>query len=164
MSTCIIWIHNIHNIDVNESNELSLSLLVNNLSRDFERCSTRNNFFIASTNILQKVNPALIATNKLSTCIKIRRLLITEQFKKFALSYTRVFQLEKKMFDTNGFGSITMGSNARNLVALTNEFEEGEGEGDIDPKGDLFNHIVWAPRIWRCRGFLFNCIERPNEL
>ncbi|KAK4493081.1 hypothetical protein RD792_018085 [Penstemon davidsonii] len=25
------------------------------------------------------------------------------------------------MFDTNGFGSITMGSNARELVALTNE-------------------------------------------
>ncbi|XP_057755538.1 protein Ycf2-like [Arachis stenosperma] len=29
---------------------------------------------------------------------------------------------------------------------------------------DLFNHIVWAPRIWRPWGFLFNCIERPNEL
>ncbi|XLS74120.1 hypothetical protein HN51_030985, partial [Arachis hypogaea] len=22
----------------------------------------------------------------------------------------------------------------------------------------------WAPRIWRPWGFLFNCIERPNEL
>ncbi|PWA40486.1 ATPase, AAA-type, core [Artemisia annua] len=29
---------------------------------------------------------------------------------------------------------------------------------------DLFNHIVWAPRIWRPWGFLFDCIERPNEL
>ncbi|MCQ7056722.1 hypothetical protein M9Y08_18400, partial [Clostridioides difficile] len=29
--------------------------------------------------------------------------------------------MEKKMFHTNGFGSITMGSNATDLVALTNE-------------------------------------------
>jgi len=29
--------------------------------------------------------------------------------------------LEKKMSYTNGFGSITMGSNARDLVALINE-------------------------------------------
>ncbi|KAG5586123.1 hypothetical protein H5410_046557 [Solanum commersonii] len=27
------------------------------------------------------------------------------------------------------------------------EFEEGEGEGVLDPQEDLFNHIVWAPRI-----------------
>lgn len=47
------------------------------------------------------------------------------------------------------------------------EFEEGEGEGVLDPQQieeDLFNHIVWAPRIWRPWGFLFDCIERPNEL
>ncbi|BBN70089.1 hypothetical protein Prudu_1411S000300, partial [Prunus dulcis] len=45
------------------------------------------------------------------------------------------------------------------------EFEEGEGV--LDPQRieeDLFNHIVWAPRIWRPWGFLFDCIERPNEL
>ncbi|WJZ83227.1 hypothetical protein VitviT2T_002926 [Vitis vinifera] len=32
------------------------------------------------------------------------------------------------------------------------EFEEGAGEGALDPQQieeDLFNHIVWAPRIWR---------------
>ncbi|KAK6117784.1 hypothetical protein DH2020_048471 [Rehmannia glutinosa] len=47
------------------------------------------------------------------------------------------------------------------------EFEEGEGGGALDPQQieeDLFNHIVWAPRIWRPWGFLFDCIERPNEL
>ncbi|KAJ0682486.1 Protein Ycf2 A [Helianthus annuus] len=55
-------------------------------------------------------------------CIKIRRLLIPQQRKHFfTLSYTRGFHLEKKMFHTNGFGSITMGSTARDLVALTNE-------------------------------------------
>nr|YP_010121606.1 Ycf2 [Pinguicula alpina]YP_010121622.1 Ycf2 [Pinguicula alpina]QRE78582.1 Ycf2 [Pinguicula alpina]QRE78583.1 Ycf2 [Pinguicula alpina] len=119
MSPCIIWIPNIHDLDVNESNYLSLGLLVNHLS---ERCSTRNILVIASTHIPQKVDPALIAPNKLNTCIKIRRLLIPQQRKHFfTLSYTRGFHLEKKMFRTNGFGSITMGSNARDLVALTNE-------------------------------------------
>ncbi|KAF3685272.1 hypothetical protein FXO37_00784 [Capsicum annuum] len=269
MSPCIIWIPNIHDLDVNESNDLSLGLLVNHLPRDCGRCSTRNILVIASTQIPQKVDPALIAPNKLNTCIKLRRLLIPQQRKHFfTLSYTRGFHLEKKMFHTNGFGSITMGSNARDLVALTNkvlsisitqkksiidtntirsalhrqtwdlrsqndsdlvhgllevegalvgssrtekdysqfdndrvtlllrpeprnpldmmqkgswsildqrflyekyqsEFEEREGEGALDPQEDLFNHIVWAPRIWRPWGFLFflfDCIERPNEL
>nr|YP_009571894.1 hypothetical protein RF2 [Barbeuia madagascariensis]QBC71480.1 hypothetical protein RF2 [Barbeuia madagascariensis] len=122
MSPCIIWIPNIHDLDVNESNYLSLGLLVNYLSRDCERWSTRNILVIASTHIPQKVDPALIAPNKLNTCIKIRRLLIPQQRKHFfTLSYTRGFHLEKKMFHTNGFGSITMGSNVRDLVALTNE-------------------------------------------
>nr|QBC71247.1 hypothetical protein RF2 [Alluaudia procera]QBC71248.1 hypothetical protein RF2 [Alluaudia procera] len=122
MSPCIIWIPNIHDLDVNESNYLSLGLLVNYLSRDCERWSTRNILVIASTHIPQKVDPALIAPKKLNTCIKIRRFLIPQQRKHFfTLSYTRGFHLEKKMFQTNGFGSITMGSNVRDLVALTNE-------------------------------------------
>nr|UEV65574.1 hypothetical protein RF2 [Sedum tricarpum]UEV65591.1 hypothetical protein RF2 [Sedum tricarpum] len=122
MSPCIIWIPNIHDLDVNESNYLSLGLLVNYLSRDCERCSTRNILVIASTHIPPKVDPALIVPNKLNTCIKIRRFLIPQQRKHFFnLSYTKGFHLEKKMFHTNEFGSITMGSNARDLVALTNE-------------------------------------------
>ncbi|PHT86525.1 hypothetical protein T459_08631 [Capsicum annuum] len=122
MSPCIIWILNIHDLDVNESNDLSLDLLVNHLSRDCESCSTRNILVIASTHIPQKVDPALIAPNKSNTCIKLRRLLIPQQRKHFfTISYTRGFHLEKKMFHTNGFGSITMGSNARDLVELTNE-------------------------------------------
>jgi len=71
MSPCIIWIPNIHDLDVNESNYLSPGLLVNYLSRDCERCSTRNILVIASTHIPQKVDPALIAPNKFNTCIKI---------------------------------------------------------------------------------------------
>nr|WRW10986.1 Ycf2 protein [Aeginetia sinensis]WRW11012.1 Ycf2 protein [Aeginetia sinensis] len=116
MSPCIIWIPNIHDLELNY---LSFGLLVNHLS---ERCSTRNILVIASTHIPQKVDPALIAPNKLNTCINIRRLLIPQQRKHFfTLSYTRGFHLENKMFHTNGFGSITMGSNARDLVALNNE-------------------------------------------
>jgi len=122
MSPCIIWIPNIHDLDSNESNVLSLGILANSLSRDSENGSTRNILVIASTHIPKKVDPALIAPNKLHTCIKMRRLLIPQQRKHFfTLSYTRGFHLEKKIFDTNGLGSITLGSNVRDLVALTNE-------------------------------------------
>nr|YP_010389642.1 hypothetical chloroplast RF21 [Chesneya acaulis]UPT34344.1 hypothetical chloroplast RF21 [Chesneya acaulis] len=119
ISPCIMWIPNIHDLDMNESNDLSLGLFVNYLSRD---CESRNILVIASTHIPTKVDPSLIAPNKLNTCIKIRRLLIPQQRKHFfTLSYSRGFHLEKKMFNTNRFGSITMSSNVRDLVALTNE-------------------------------------------
>nr|YP_010575524.1 Ycf2 [Corydalis platycarpa]YP_010575551.1 Ycf2 [Corydalis platycarpa]UZM11148.1 Ycf2 [Corydalis platycarpa]UZM11149.1 Ycf2 [Corydalis platycarpa]WDA93290.1 Ycf2 protein [Corydalis platycarpa]WDA93317.1 Ycf2 protein [Corydalis platycarpa] len=122
MSPCILWIPNIHDLSVRASNDLSLGLLVNSLSRDCERCSTSNILVIASTHIPKKVDPALIAPNKLNTCLKLRRLLIPQQRKHFfTLSYTRGFHLEKKMSHPNGFGSITMGSSVRDLVALTNE-------------------------------------------
>ncbi|TYI60751.1 hypothetical protein E1A91_D10G125400v1, partial [Gossypium mustelinum] len=112
MSPCIIWIPNIHDLDVNEANYLSLILLVNYLSKDCEKCSTRNILVIASTHIPQKVDTTLITPNKLNTCIKIRMLLIPQQQKHFfTLSYTRIFHLEKKC-------SILMDSD---LVALTNE-------------------------------------------
>ncbi|CAN1201751.1 Protein Ycf2 [Linum perenne] len=83
MSPCIIWVPNIHELDAKEANSLSLGLLVNHLSRDCERSSTQNSLVIASTHIPQKVDPALIAPNRLHTCIKIRRLLIPQQRKLF---------------------------------------------------------------------------------
>ncbi|MBA0628639.1 hypothetical protein Godav_023332, partial [Gossypium davidsonii] len=42
MSPCLIWIPNIHDLDVHEANYLSIGLLVNYLYKDYERCSTRN--------------------------------------------------------------------------------------------------------------------------
>ncbi|CAN1363119.1 Protein Ycf2 [Linum perenne] len=117
MSPCIIWVPNIHELDAKEANSLSLGLLVNHLSRDCERSSTQNSLVIASTHIPQKVDPALIAPNRLHTCIKIRRLLIPQQRKLFfTLSYTRGFHLEKEMPHTKGFGSIRMGSTIQDVV------------------------------------------------
>ncbi|KAL6556208.1 Protein Ycf2 [Orobanche gracilis] len=114
MSPCIIWIPNIHDLTVNELKYLSFGLFLS------ERCSTRNIIVIASTHIPNQVDPSLLAPNKFNTCIKIRRLIIPQQRKHFFnLSYTRRFHLERKMFHTNGFGS--MGYNARELGAFTNE-------------------------------------------
>lgn len=124
MSPCIIWIPNIHGLDLNELRYLSLHLEESSLSnsKDRERCFTRNIIVIASTHIPREVDPALIGPNKFNTFIKIRRLTIPEQRKYFLiLSYTRGFGLENKIFDSKKFGSITMSSNARHLVALNNE-------------------------------------------
>nr|YP_009405985.1 hypothetical chloroplast RF2 [Lobelia sessilifolia]YP_009406008.1 hypothetical chloroplast RF2 [Lobelia sessilifolia]ASA38059.1 hypothetical chloroplast RF2 [Lobelia sessilifolia]ASA38084.1 hypothetical chloroplast RF2 [Lobelia sessilifolia] len=122
ISPCIIWIPNIHELHFRDSGSFSLELLVNLLSWDCERSSTGNSLVIASTHFPQFVDPSLIAPHRLDTCIKVRRPLIPQQRKHFfTLSYTRGFRLEKKAFQANGFAAITMGSNAQDLIALTNE-------------------------------------------
>nr|YP_009434821.1 hypothetical chloroplast RF2 [Lobelia galpinii]YP_009434844.1 hypothetical chloroplast RF2 [Lobelia galpinii]ATG24727.1 hypothetical chloroplast RF2 [Lobelia galpinii]ATG24752.1 hypothetical chloroplast RF2 [Lobelia galpinii] len=122
ISPCIIWIPNIHEMHFRDSGCFSLELLVNLLSWDCERSSTGNSLVIASTHFPQRVHPSLIAPHRLDTCIKVRRPLIPQQRKHFfTLSYTRGFRLEKTAFQANGFGAITMGSNAQDLIALTNE-------------------------------------------
>nr|YP_009092723.1 hypothetical protein ycf2 [Eustrephus latifolius]YP_009092743.1 hypothetical protein ycf2 [Eustrephus latifolius]AIR12577.1 hypothetical protein ycf2 [Eustrephus latifolius]AIR12580.1 hypothetical protein ycf2 [Eustrephus latifolius] len=120
MSPCIIWIPKIHDLYLKELHYLSLGLLENYLSKDCER---RNTLVIASTNIPQKVDPIIIAPEKLNTFIKVRRTTIPQQREHlFILSHTRGFHLEKKIFDTqaNGLGSIIIGSTAQDLVALIN--------------------------------------------
>nr|YP_009256302.1 hypothetical chloroplast RF21 [Oryza minuta]AMW88245.1 hypothetical chloroplast RF21 [Oryza minuta] len=46
---------------------------------------------------------------------------VKERKHLFILSYTGGFYLEKTMFHTKGFGSITTSSSALDLVALSNE-------------------------------------------
>nr|YP_010926879.1 Component of 2-MD heteromeric AAA-ATPase complex [Melocactus glaucescens]YP_010926886.1 Component of 2-MD heteromeric AAA-ATPase complex [Melocactus glaucescens]WKK45484.1 Component of 2-MD heteromeric AAA-ATPase complex [Melocactus glaucescens]WKK45491.1 Component of 2-MD heteromeric AAA-ATPase complex [Melocactus glaucescens] len=118
MSPCIIWIPNIHDLNMREKTYLSRILLVKYISQNCDRSST--NLVIASTNTPQKLEPSLIAMNRLNTCMKIRRLIIPQRRKHlFTLSSTRGFHVEK--FQTNGFGSITLSSNVLDLVALANE-------------------------------------------
>nr|YP_009339919.1 hypothetical chloroplast RF2 [Lobelia jasionoides]YP_009339942.1 hypothetical chloroplast RF2 [Lobelia jasionoides]APQ39401.1 hypothetical chloroplast RF2 [Lobelia jasionoides]APQ39426.1 hypothetical chloroplast RF2 [Lobelia jasionoides] len=122
ISPCIIWIPNIHELHFRDSGSFSLELLVNLLSWDCERSSTGNSLVIASTHFPQFVDPSLIAPHRLDTCIKVRRPFLPQQRKHFlTLSYTRGFRVEKKAFQANGFAAITMGSNAQDLIALTNE-------------------------------------------
>ncbi|KAJ8425438.1 hypothetical protein Cgig2_032238 [Carnegiea gigantea] len=110
MSPCIPWIPDIHDLHMNKSNYLSRCLLVKYISMNCERSST--NLVIASTNVPQKIKYMHEDT-------KASYLTTTKAF--FTLSSTRGCHLEKKMFQTNGFGSITLSFNVRDLVALTNE-------------------------------------------
>nr|YP_009437061.1 hypothetical chloroplast RF2 [Grammatotheca bergiana]YP_009437084.1 hypothetical chloroplast RF2 [Grammatotheca bergiana]ATG27436.1 hypothetical chloroplast RF2 [Grammatotheca bergiana]ATG27461.1 hypothetical chloroplast RF2 [Grammatotheca bergiana] len=127
MAPSIIWIPNIHEMDFKDAGSFALSLLVSLLSWDCERSSNerssnRDSLVIASTHIPRQVQPSLIAPHRLDTCIKIRRPLIPQQQRHFfTLSYTRGFRLDQKAFQANGFAAITMGSNAQDIGALTNE-------------------------------------------
>nr|YP_010392347.1 NADH dehydrogenase subunit 2 [Campanula pallida]UPX07956.1 NADH dehydrogenase subunit 2 [Campanula pallida] len=123
MSPCLIWIPNIHELDFSDSDFFSIGLLAHLLSWDCERSSSSNNLVIASTHMPQKMQPSLIDTHRFNTCIKVRRPSISQQQKHFCtLSYTRGFRLEREIFDTpDEFESLTLGSNAQDLAALTEE-------------------------------------------
>ena len=131
MSPCIIWIPNIHQLHFNDLNQsffglnltdFFLGLLVNHLSRDDDKDSIRNILFIASTHIPKKVDPALIAPNRLDRSINIRMLVIPQRQREFPiLLRSKGFYSEKQLSCPDEFGSRTIGSNARDLAALANE-------------------------------------------
>jgi ATP-dependent 26S proteasome regulatory subunit len=131
MSPCIIWIPNIHELNANDLThafldfDLSdsfLGLLVSHLSRDYDRDSIRNILVIAPTHIPQKVDPALIAPNRLDRSINIQMLVIPQQQREFPiLLCSKGFYLEKKLSCSDEFGSRTISSDARDLAALANE-------------------------------------------
>nr|YP_010158649.1 Ycf2 protein [Campanula zangezura]QRG30855.1 Ycf2 protein [Campanula zangezura] len=145
MSPCLIWIPNIHELDFSDSDFFSIGLLSHLLSWDCERSSSSNNLVIASTHMPQKMQPSLIDTHRFNTCIKVRRPVISQQRKHFStLLYTRGFDLESEIFrTTHGFESITLGSNAQDLAALTNEalsISLTEGKSIID--SNTIRHAV----------------------
>nr|YP_009241960.1 hypothetical chloroplast RF21 [Sagittaria lichuanensis]AMQ13535.1 hypothetical chloroplast RF21 [Sagittaria lichuanensis] len=124
VSPCIIWIPNIQDLYLNTENTLhARALFLNYLSRSSKESITRKNLLIASTHLPRKVDPALIDRDTLSTCIKIRRLLIPHQRQHFCiLLYTRGFHLEKHPQQTfEEFGKRSMGANAQDVAGLVNE-------------------------------------------
>nr|UDZ61550.1 hypothetical protein RF2 [Limnophyton obtusifolium]UDZ61551.1 hypothetical protein RF2 [Limnophyton obtusifolium] len=124
VSPCIIWIPNIQDLYMNTKKTIyARSLFLNYLSRSSKESITRKNLLIASTHLPRKVDPALIDRDTLSTCIKIRRLLIPHQRQHFCiLLYTRGFHLEKHPQQTfEEFGKRSMGANAQDVAGLVNE-------------------------------------------
>nr|YP_009243520.1 ycf2 [Pinus armandii]AJT70433.1 ycf2 [Pinus armandii]UDN39188.1 Ycf2 [Pinus armandii]UDN39262.1 Ycf2 [Pinus armandii] len=131
MSPCIIWIPNIHELNVNDTithlfglgfTDSFLGLLLNYISRGGEKDSIRNILFIASTHIPQRVDPALIAPNRLDSSINIRMLVIPQRQREFPiLLCSKGLYSEKEVSCPDEFGSITIDSDARDLAALANE-------------------------------------------
>nr|QII91330.1 Ycf2 protein [Gastrodia elata] len=122
MSPCIIWIPKIHNLQISEFNYFSLGIgiLDNYLFEDFDRSYIGKIIVLASTHIPQKVDPALIATNRLNICIKIRGLILSQQRKQFfIISYTRGFYFENIMLQNKNIntGSFAMSD----LVTFSDE-------------------------------------------
>nr|YP_010471620.1 hypothetical protein RF2 [Gastrodia sp. Jin 38054]UVG40978.1 hypothetical protein RF2 [Gastrodia sp. Jin 38054] len=116
ISPCIIWIPNIHYLQTSEFNYfyIGVGILDNYLFGDIERSSPKKIIVIASTHIPKRVDPVLIDTNRFNICIKIRRLILSQQQKQFfIISYTRGFYFKNKI-NTGSFAMI-------DLITIINE-------------------------------------------
>nr|QYB18295.1 Ycf2 [Sphaerocarpos texanus] len=129
MSPCIIWVQNIHQLNVNHFTQnvesdptFLLGILLKYFQIDLIKAKKTNNIIvIGSTNLPKKVDPALISPNRLDKIINVRLFNISQRKKKMTVFLKKKnFQLKKKKF-LNEFGSRTMGFNLRDLTALTNE-------------------------------------------
>nr|WCP19373.1 Ycf2 [Calypogeia suecica]WCP19460.1 Ycf2 [Calypogeia suecica] len=130
MSPCLIWIRNIHELDVNrptQNIESDPTFLLGILLKHFQINSlatrTKNNIvMIGSTHVPEKVDPSLISPDRLDRILNIRLLNTYQRKNQFPILLKRNnLQLKKNLSYFNEFGSRTLGYNMRDLVALTNE-------------------------------------------
>nr|YP_009863047.1 Ycf2 protein [Anthoceros agrestis]QKD76503.1 Ycf2 protein [Anthoceros agrestis] len=129
MSPCIIWIQDIHELNVNRSTEnvesdltSLLGILLKYFHTEFISKSTKGIIIIGSTHLPRKVDPALISPNRLDKLMNIRIIDIFERQEKFSiLLHSKRFYFKNKLLHFNEFAYRTMGYNGRDLVALANE-------------------------------------------
>jgi hypothetical protein len=130
MSPCIIWIQNIHQLDVNRSTQniesdptFLLGILLKHFRTDDLGTRTKNNtIIIGSTHVPQKVDPSLISPDRLDRILNIRLFNTYQRKIKIPILLNRNnLQLDQNLLYLNELGSRTMGYNLRDLVALTNE-------------------------------------------
>nr|YP_009531770.1 cell division protein [Leiosporoceros dussii]AXZ70883.1 cell division protein [Leiosporoceros dussii] len=129
MSPCIMWIQDIHELNVNRSTQnvesdptSLLGVFLKYFHTEFLDESTKGIIIIGSTHIPKKIDPALISPNRLDKLINIRMINIFERQEKFSiLLHSKRFYFKNKLIHLNEFAYRTMGYNARDLVALANE-------------------------------------------
>nr|QWW93024.1 hypothetical chloroplast RF21 [Cyathodium smaragdinum] len=130
MSPCIIWIQNIHQLNVNRLTQnvesdptFLLSILLKYFEKSFSGERKNNNILIiGSTDSPAKVDPALISPNRSDKIINIRLFHLSQRRKQICVILKKKrFLLEKKSFLFSDSGSQTMGYNLRDSISLTNE-------------------------------------------
>lgn len=132
LSPCIIWMPNIHELNVNRSTQnvesdptFLLGIFLKYFQTGFSKKNTNNIIIIGSTHLPKKVDPALISPNRLDRLINIRTFNILQRQKKISIllysKYSKYFYSKKKKSSLNEFGSRTIGYNARDLAGLINE-------------------------------------------
>nr|YP_010881337.1 hypothetical chloroplast RF21 [Moerckia flotoviana]WIA67289.1 hypothetical chloroplast RF21 [Moerckia flotoviana] len=132
MSPCIVWIQDIHQLDVNrltQNVESDPTFLLGILSKHFQtssiRARTNNNnnniIMIGSTHVPRKVDPALISPNRLDRIINIRLFNNSQRRNQFPTLLSNKFRLKKNLSYFKEFESRTVGYNIRDLAAFTNE-------------------------------------------
>ncbi len=130
MSPCLIWIQNIHQLDVNRSTQniesdptFLLGVLLKHFQTDSFKTRAKNKvIMIGSTHLPKKVDPSLISPDRLDRILNIRLLNRFQRKNQFVILLNKKnLQLKKNLSYFNDFGSRTMGYNIRDLAALTNE-------------------------------------------
>jgi hypothetical protein len=132
LSPCIIWMQNIHELNVNRSTQnvesdptFLLGIFLKYFQTAFGKEFTNNIVIIGSTHLPKKVDPALISPNRLDRLINIRMFNIIQRQKKVSIllhnKYSQRFYSKNKKSCINEFGYRTMGYNARDLAGLINE-------------------------------------------
>nr|YP_009668221.1 Ycf2 [Bazzania praerupta]QCW58996.1 Ycf2 [Bazzania praerupta] len=130
MSPCIIWIRDIHQLDVDRPTQniesdptFLLGILLKHFQTDSLEAQTRNKIIVVgSTHVPKKVDPSLISPNRLDRVLNIRLLDTYRRKTQFPILLNKNgLQSNKNLLYFNEFGSRTMGYNIRDLAALTNE-------------------------------------------
>ena len=132
LSPCIIWMQNIHELNVNRLTQnvesdptFLLGIFLKYFQTVFRKKYTNNIIIIGSTHFPKKVDPALISPNRLDQLINIRMLNLLQREKKFSIllysKHSKYFYSKNKKSCVNEFKYRTMGYNARDLAGLINE-------------------------------------------
>ena len=132
LSPCIVWMQNIHELNVNRSTQnvesdptFLLGIFLKYFQTGFNKKNNHNIVIIGSTHFPKKVDPALISPNRLDRLINIRMFNILQRQKKISiLLYSKsseYFYSKNKKSCINEFGYRTIGYNARDLSGLINE-------------------------------------------
>nr|YP_009825453.1 hypothetical protein RF2 [Botrychium lunaria]QIU83268.1 hypothetical protein RF2 [Botrychium lunaria] len=129
MSPCTIWIRDIHELNFNPTinkSEVDPKFLLHSLLKHISNRSPNyylvDNIVIASTHAPARVDPAIIAPDRLDQLINVRMLNTHQRVKEFpALSRAKGFHLEVDSSHSEEFRSRTMGYGKRDLAVLANE-------------------------------------------
>jgi len=132
LSPCIIWMQNIHELNVNRLTQnvesdptFLLGIFLKYFQTTFRKNYTNNIVIIGSTHLPKKVDPALISPNRLDRLINIRMFNILQRQKKISIllhsKHSKYFYSKNKKSCINEFGYRTVGYNARDLAGLINE-------------------------------------------
>nr|YP_010715443.1 Ycf2 [Todea barbara]WDE24573.1 Ycf2 [Todea barbara] len=129
MSPCIIWIQDIHELNVNRFYHRSeadprflLCLILRNIDNGRRNSYTGNNLVIAPTHAPTEVDPALIAPNRSNQLINIRMSNSCQRQKEFPiLLRIKGFGMEADFSCSKDPGFETTGYSKRDSVILANE-------------------------------------------
>nr|QFK69571.1 Ycf2 [Pogonatum inflexum] len=129
LSPCIIWIQNIHELNVNRLTQnvesdptFLLGILLKYFQTSFIKKDAKSIVIIGSTHLPKRVDPALISPNRLDRLINIRIFNILQRQTKISiLLHNKYFYSKKRKYSLNEIGNRSMGYNTKDLAGLINE-------------------------------------------